>query len=57
MRQLCQTRGYLLQFPPICYNNFIQKLEKNLERAEIRHNFASEIRNDIALWHTDTKEI
>ena len=49
MRQLCQTRGYLLQFPPICYHNFIRKLGKNLERAEIRPTFASEIRNDIAL--------
>jgi len=49
MRQLWQTSGWLLQNSPICYNNFIPKLEKNLERAEIRHNFASEIRNDIAL--------
>jgi len=49
MRQLWQTSGWLLQNGPICYNNFGRNLGKKLEWAEIRHNFASEIRNDIAL--------
>ena len=46
MRQLWQTSGWLLQNSPICYNNFGRKVEKKLEWADIRHNFASSIRTN-----------
>ena len=57
MRQLWQTSGWLLQFTPICYNNSGWNIEKKLEWTEFRPNFASEIRNDIALWIIDTHKI
>ena len=44
MRQLCHASDWLLQNTPMCLYNSEQKAEENLERAEIRHNFASEIR-------------
>ena len=39
----------LLQNTPLCRNNCERKTQKFLESIKIRHNFASEIRNDIAL--------
>ena len=33
----------------LCRNNLEQKTQKKLESLEFRHNFASEIRNDIDL--------
>jgi hypothetical protein len=46
MRQLCHASDWLLQNTPMCLYNSEQKAEENLERAEIRHNFASEIRKN-----------
>ena len=49
MRQLCQDSDSLLQNTPLCRNNCERKTQNFLECDENRHNFASEIRNDIAL--------
>jgi hypothetical protein len=46
MRQLWQTSDWLLQNGPVCLYNFGRNLEKKLEWAEIRHNFASSIRTN-----------
>ncbi len=39
----------MLQNTPFCRNNCERKTQNFLESIKIRHNFASEIRNDIAL--------
>jgi hypothetical protein len=49
MRQLCQGSADMLQNTPLCRNNCERKTQNFLESIKIRHNFASEIRNDIAL--------
>ena len=54
----CNRGGYdncvnvpadMLQNTPFCRNNCERKTQNFLESIKIRHNFASEIRNDIAL--------